>query len=125
MPRKRIWKRIDIALLGTVSDAAVAKRLGISSAAVCHKRHSLRIPAFRKRFRAWGITELSMLGRYSDAEIAKLTHRPLNEVEEKRKSLNIRLAQPHKPIRRVDRAEQKMPAKNTSRKCGLSRRLGK
>jgi len=89
MPRRRIWKKTEIALLGTAPDAAIAKRLHVSSATVCKLRNELRIPAHRGQFRGWGTTELGMLGRYSDAEIAKITNRPVAEVTAKRTTLRI------------------------------------
>ncbi len=125
MPRKRIWKKTEIALFGTVSDAALAKRLGISTAAVCQKRHSLRIPAYRKRFRVWGVTELNMLGRYSDAEIAKITHRPVEEVAEKRKSLKLPPVRGPKVAKRAGPGTNRQPAKPKPRKGNSPRRRRK
>src|SRR4051794_21340007 len=95
MPRRRIWKKSEIALLGTAPDAAIAERLKVSSATVCKLRNELRIPAHRGQTRGWGTTELGMLGRYSDAEIAKITNRPVTEVIAKRASLRI---DPPKPL---------------------------
>jgi len=89
MPRRRIWKKTEIALLGTAPDAAIARRLNVSSATVCKLRNQFRIPAHRGQFRGWGTTELGMLGRFSDAEIAKITNRPVAEVTAKRTTLRI------------------------------------
>jgi hypothetical protein len=94
MPRRRIWKKSEIALLGTAPDAAIARQLKLSSATVCKLRNELRIPAHRGQLRGWGTTELGMLGRFSDAEIAKTTNRPLADVVAKRNSLRIK---PHAP----------------------------
>jgi hypothetical protein len=94
MPRRRIWKKSEIALLGTAPDAAIAKRLNVSSATVCKLRNELRIPAHRGQLRGWGTTELGMLGRYSDAEIAKITNRPVAEVTAKRTTLRISAFKP-------------------------------
>jgi hypothetical protein len=41
------WGPEDLALLGTMTDREVARRLGISIAAVNHERRLLKIPAFR------------------------------------------------------------------------------
>ncbi len=116
MPRKRIWKSAEITLLGTVSDAALAKQLGISPAAVFQKRCAVGVPAFEKRFRAWGVTELTMLGRYADAEIAKLSGRPLEDVLLKRKELGV--AAPKIQILHPKHTNSRPKSKHTKSKRG-------
>ena len=112
MPRRRIWKKTEIALLGTAPDAAIARRLKVSSATVCKLRNHLRIPAHRGQLRGWGTTELGMLGRYSDAEIARITNRPVAEVTAKRTSLRIPT---FKAARERKTARQPKKAKSTGK----------
>ena len=101
MPRRRIWKKAEIALLGTAPDAEIARQLKLSSATVCKLRNELRIPAHRGQLRGWGTTELGMLGRFSDAELAKITNRPLAEVIAKRITLRMKAGQPKKKQRKA------------------------
>ena len=84
--RELPWPRANDALLGTMPDAALAKLLHRSSAAVTRRRHELKIRAFRLQGRAakWGATELAMLGRYPDEELANITGRTIEEVQAKR-----------------------------------------
>jgi hypothetical protein len=89
MPRKTLWTPAVIALLGTASDAAIAKRLGCSMSAVSDRRGKLGI---RNHGRAtgtckWGQSDVNMLGRYADEEVAKITGRSLREVIAKRNEL--------------------------------------
>lgn len=43
--KMRVWTQDEIEMLGTMPDRFVANRIGISSAAVCKKRHKLNIKA--------------------------------------------------------------------------------
>jgi DNA-binding CsgD family transcriptional regulator len=69
-----LWKQEDLALLGTMSDRAVAKELGISAGSVILKRQTLKIPPFKPPTRPLEWTEemLALLGQVSDSQIAYL-----------------------------------------------------
>jgi hypothetical protein len=86
------WTAAEIAMLGTMSDAAVASAIGTTWALVLRKRHSLGIPSFAQKNRnsstRWGPSDLAFFRfGYSDAEIAKITCRPIEEVRAKRAEL--------------------------------------
>jgi hypothetical protein len=87
---KKFWSAKRIALLGTQSDAAIAKGLGVSITSVALKRRECGIPSYSGatvRRCPWGETELGLLRTYTDDEIAKMTGRSIQEVAAKRKSL--------------------------------------
>ena len=71
-----------IAKLGTMSDVALAKSLGVSYRALARERVARGIPAFSSN-RPWAQAELQMFGKHSDAdadadadaEVARLTGR--------------------------------------------------
>ena len=86
MPTDNFWMTDRIALLGTASDAVVAKRLGISALKVYTERANRRIPAYN-RYR-WGQTELALFRSYTDEEIAKMTGRSVTEIGGKRRELS-------------------------------------
>jgi hypothetical protein len=90
MSAPHFWTHERIALLGSDSDYAIAKRLGISPSEVFLQRSRRGIRAFASMHRGeckWGQTELGLFRNYSDQEIAKLTGRSVKEVAAKRKSL--------------------------------------
>ena len=84
------WDEAMISLLGTMTDAELARRLGIRHHVVTYKRLSLGIPPFRSiKQREWGQEELGLLGKQSDQEVAKLLGFAKTTVTNKRKSLGI------------------------------------
>src|SRR5262249_10139468 len=68
----RTLTRAEVKLLGTMPDAAVGKRIGISGTRVCYLRQCLGIPRFDRRGsgprRRWPFDAL--LGTVPDADIA-------------------------------------------------------
>ena len=90
MSAPHFWTRKRLALLGTNSDGAIAKRLGITPSQVFLQRNRRGIPAFESLHHGrcnWGQTELGLFRSYTDQEIAKLTGRSVNEVAAKRRAL--------------------------------------
>ena len=65
------WATDEINLLGTMTDSALAQRIGRSRKAVEHMRLSLEIPAFTPHQRKWSKREVAMLGVLPDGVIAK------------------------------------------------------
>jgi len=90
MPNKKLWTSAAIALLGTATDAEIAKKLGCSNTTVRNKRIELGIASYGRARGVckWGQSELSMLGRYADDDVAKITGRKLSEVIAKLKERN-------------------------------------
>jgi hypothetical protein len=85
----RRWTKDEDKLLGTMTDAALAKRLGCATMTVFKRRHALKIAPLRPSggYNKWGVTELAMLGRWPDEELAQITGRSLAEVQAKRLEL--------------------------------------
>jgi hypothetical protein len=91
MAREKRWTPTAIALLGTMPDTHIAKRLGCSQSTVRAKRIRLGIlsPGRTKWAWKWGPWELGMIGKKSDKQVAKITGRSLSEVIAKREELEL------------------------------------
>jgi hypothetical protein len=88
MARDKRWTPAAIALLGTMPDTQIAKRLGCNQTTVRAKRVRLGIlsPGRTKWTWKWGPWELGMLGKITDQQVSKITGRTLSEVVTKRKN---------------------------------------
>lgn len=87
---KKYWDDKKIALLGTMSDEALAKHLGINRYHVFTKRSSLGIASFRKpRSIEWSEKTIDLLGKQSDQAVAKILGVKKTTVINKRHSLGI------------------------------------
>lgn len=84
------WTAADISLLGTMSDADAARKIGVSQSHVSNVRVRLNIEAFKPVYRIeWTDEVLSLLGQVPDAEISErfgIAHTP---IARKRKELGI------------------------------------
>lgn len=65
------WTAAQTKLIGTMTDSALAKRLGRTRRAVSSKRDSLGIAAFTPHRRQWTPAELKLLGTMPDSAVAK------------------------------------------------------
>lgn len=85
MPNFR-WTKATDALLGTATDAEIARRIGVTILSVLKRRRKLGIPPFQSPniTKNWGQSELGMLGLLPDEEVAKLLNRPVEAVRRKR-----------------------------------------
>jgi hypothetical protein len=87
------WTPKTLALLGTMSDSDVAKRIGNTTMQIVQlKRIELGIPRFSDRLaslrvRHWPPKQLAMLGFKPDAEVARITDRSIAEIVAKREEL--------------------------------------
>jgi hypothetical protein len=93
MRHRTPWTPTDDALLGTESDAVIAKCLERTKAAVHCRRMELGIPSTtiggrNKWRRQWGMAELALIGRYPDEEVATITGRTIEKVRAKRAELD-------------------------------------
>jgi hypothetical protein len=68
LPARHDWTDDEIALLGTQSDAAIARQLGLTEAVVYNQRRRLRIARPVER---WSDDQIRLLGTATDAEIAR------------------------------------------------------
>jgi hypothetical protein len=96
MPKKRRrtydyrpWTAEEVALLSTLPDSALAKRLGRTAKAVRAKRQKLEIPT-RFVLRSWSAAEIALLGTEADERVAEKTGRTLPAIVGKRCRLGIR-----------------------------------
>jgi hypothetical protein len=85
---RRPWSAKEVALLGTDSDAAVARKLNRPTGAVALKRRrkGIKIKPVKRR---WTPHEISLLGTMSDAEVARQLNRTPNSVLSKRTDSQI------------------------------------
>jgi hypothetical protein len=81
------WAPEDVALLGTIPDADVARRTGRTAAAVRQKREELGIP--NPGGNRWRAEEIALLGTLPDREVARRVGRSLYSVTQKRIKLGI------------------------------------
>jgi hypothetical protein len=92
LKRKRIiWTRNTIAMLGTMTDAALARKLRMAVGTVLTKRRKLGIPASRPpRSIQWTPEMIATLGRIPDREFARTYRMNALTVFKKRLDLGIR-----------------------------------
>jgi hypothetical protein len=80
------WTPETLALLGTMSDGELAKRIGRTKEAVFEYRRRRGIKAYRAN--PWGETELGLLRSYTDKEIARMTSRKIEDIAAKRREIS-------------------------------------
>ncbi len=89
-PTIQYWTAEEEAIVGKVSDAEAARRLGRSEKAVHHHRMKLGLALFhRKPRRDWTAAEDAMLGTDLDAVVAQQLKRPAGSVAARRRSKGI------------------------------------
>jgi hypothetical protein len=88
-PAHRYWTRKEIALLGTMPDHDLARRLQRHPSSVVSKRLALGVRYRCPRYRWWKPGELKLLGGRPDADIARLTSRSVRAIRLKRMKLGI------------------------------------
>ena len=88
-----VWPNVAIKLLGTASDEAIAKKLGLHATRVQAKRKRLGISSFGKstddKRHRWTKRELKLLGKERDTVIAKRIGINPSTVAWKRRGLGI------------------------------------
>lgn len=85
------WTRKRIAMLGTITDAAFAKKFGMNVRTVLKKRQKLGIPASRPaKSIDWSREMIAALGRIPDRDVAKIFGMNTITVYKKRLELDIR-----------------------------------
>lgn len=81
------WTPEAITLLGKISDAQLARNLGIASPSVVIKRQKLGIPPFRPQKLKWTREMLACLGKMSDHELSERFKIGKTSVQRKRCAL--------------------------------------
>ena len=108
------WTDAEVALLGSVPDPVLAKKMGVALHTVNGKRRRLEIPAFYPAI-PWNDDHIGMLGALSDGEVARRTGRTRMAVITKRRAMGIQAAfEPSKPNPHWDKIEQEYRAGNTN-----------
>ena len=88
--KRHLWTRKHIAMLGTISDAALARKLDLTVGTVLNKRQKLGIPASRPaKFLNWTPAVIATLGKLPDGEVARINDMNILSVHKKRTSLGI------------------------------------
>lgn len=87
-----IWTEDKIALLGELSDNAIAEKYLLPTKEVSSKRNSLGIKAKRSQI-VWTDEALNLLGKSKDDDIAKILGCSRASVYLKKKKLNSRPSQ--------------------------------
>jgi hypothetical protein len=86
---RRAWTGQEKALLGTVRDVELAKKLKRSVSSVRSQRNDTTKIRFIRTPKHWTPSELRLLGRLPDAEVARRSGRFLASVRNKRMKLGI------------------------------------
>ena len=89
--KRHSWTRRQIAMLGTISDAALSRKLDLCILTVLRKRQALGIPASRPaKTINWTPAIIGLLGKVPDGEIARTYGMNIASVYKKRLDLGIR-----------------------------------
>ncbi len=89
--RQYIWTRRQVAMLGTIPDAALSRKLGLCMGTVFEKRQKLGIPASRPpKTVNWTPAVIALLGKVPDGEVARIHGMNILSVYKKRVDLGIR-----------------------------------
>lgn len=85
------WRPQEDQLLGTMSDEALASKLGRAVQAVSGRRHRLGISLAKPQVKSWNDEEVRLLGKLTDKEVSELTGRSRMGVALMRRKLRIRV----------------------------------
>ncbi|MGL4400684.1 MAG: hypothetical protein ACRCXD_12505 [Luteolibacter sp.] len=89
--KRHLWTRGQIAKLGTISDAALSRKLGLHVSTVLKKRQKLGIPSSRPpKSIHWTPAIIFLLGKIPDGEIAGIYGTSVLAIQKKRADLGIR-----------------------------------
>ena len=121
-PDLRLWTPAEEKLLGTDSDAAIARRLGRTVSAVAARRNASGLPAFGHSYeRSWVPEEDRLLGTQPDRELAKRFGCSRRMVLERR--LKLRVAYVNQTKRRWTAREDRLLGTRPDRE--IARILGR
>jgi len=90
--RRSRWTSTLLARLGIDTDSQIARKLGVSVAAVGQRRRRLEIPRSpdsRREGRRWTLKEEALLGELTDREVAQELGISLDSVARRRLELDI------------------------------------
>jgi hypothetical protein len=88
-PKVRRWSKADDALLGTMRDEALAKKLNRPARAVSLRRQRHGIPVFAPLRQRWTPATDELFSRFPNAEIARRLGRTVSSVQNRRTRLGI------------------------------------
>ena len=88
--KRHHWTRRQIAMLGTIPDSALSRKLDLCISTVLKKRQELGIPASRPpKFILWTPDLIALLGKIPDGEVARIYGMNILSVQQKRVSRGI------------------------------------
>lgn len=90
------WDCQHVAMLGTVSDKELGRRIGVSGYTVRDERMRRKIPAFAQMVIQWDDQKIKMLGTDTDIKISARLGVSKASVAAKRKALGIKPYAAHK-----------------------------
>ena len=89
--KRHVWTRKHIAMLGTIPDSVVSRKLDLAISTVLKKRQKLGIPASRPaKSIDWSRELIATLGKIPDGEVARIYGINILSVYKKRLDLGIR-----------------------------------
>lgn len=89
--KRHVWTRRHINMLGSIPDAALARKLDLATGTVLKKRQKLGIPASRPaKSIDWNRELIASLGKIPDREVARIYDINILSVYNKRLDLGIR-----------------------------------
>jgi hypothetical protein len=122
-PRGFRWQARHLALLGTMTDREVARRIGVSTTTVANKRSQLGIPAFMPRPPRieWTAEKIERLGKLTDSQVAREMGVCTLSVRSKRQALGIAASRESRAISRNASAADLLglPTREIVRATGL------
>ncbi len=89
------WTAERIALLGTMTDAAAARKIGVSAISVSFHRYAMGIPRYRRGEARWVEAAVALLGKLPDRVLAKKLGCSVQTVFNKRRDLGIEACHKH------------------------------
>ena len=88
-PPVPLWRKDEDALLGTMRDDELGRRLQRTKTAVEVRRLRLKIPVYERMYPRWSAKEDRLLGKLMDEKVARRLGRTLSGVLNRRKFLRI------------------------------------
>lgn len=120
--RARLWRKAELALLGTDTDVKIGNKIGVSSNQIRLKRLEHNIPAFKPVSEVrWTKKTLSLLGVINDQDLAYRMKINPATVTQKRNALNIERAEDHRQAWREKRHRELL---GTMSDGAIARQLG-
>lgn len=83
-PQARPWTNAEEALLGTMTDEELAKKLDRSKIGIGVRRQRLNVPIFAPLRQPWSAADDALFRKFSNGEIVRRLGRTLSSVQNRR-----------------------------------------